>query len=72
MHWDDWHMGGWMMGLWWILILTAIGAVIWFALAVSRASGDKDESPEQALKRRYASGEIDRDTYQQMLEDLRK
>ena len=48
MHWDDWHMGGWM-GLWWILIIAAIVAVIWFAVAASRRGGESRESPEQAL-----------------------
>lgn len=71
MHWDDWHMGGWM-GLWWILIIAAIVAVIWFAVAASRRGGESRESPEQALKRRYANGEIDRETYERMLSDLRK
>lgn len=71
MHWDGWHMGGWM-ALWWILIIVALAAVLWFAANASRRNGGGRESPEKALKRRYASGEIDRDTYQRMLEDLRK
>jgi len=70
MHWHDWHMGGWM-GLWWILIIAAIVAVIWFATASRRGGGGR-ETPEQALKRRYADGEIDRETYERMLSDLRK
>ena len=72
MHWNgDWHMG-WMW-LWWILPIVAIAVVIWFMANASRRSGNgagSHESPEQILKRRYAKGEIDRDTYERTLEDL--
>lgn len=68
MHWNgDWHMGG--MGLWWLLIIAAVGLVLWFAARRGRGG---QESPEQMLKRRYANGDIDRETYERMLEDLRK
>lgn len=63
-------MGG--MWLWWILIIIAIGAAIWFAVAASRRGSESGESPEQALKRRYANGEIDRQAYERMLKDLRQ
>ena len=68
---EGWHMGG--MWWWWIPILVVLGALVWFV--ASRAGGRRDpenESAEQALKRRYANGEIDRETYQSMLSDLRK
>jgi putative membrane protein len=64
-------MGGWM-GLWWILIIAAIAAVIGFAVVASRRGGASRASPEQALKRRYANGEIDRETYERTLSDLRR
>lgn len=70
MHWDSWHMG--WMGLWWILIVPAIVAAIWFAATASRRRGESGESPEQVLKRRYANGELERDTYEQMLDELRR
>ncbi len=75
MHWgDDWHMG--WMGLWWIVILVAVVGVFWLVLTTARRGSNPDssrdrESPEDAVKRRYAEGEIDRDTYEQMLTDLR-
>ena len=48
MHWNgDWHMGG--MGLWWLLIIAAVGLVLWFAARRGRGG---QESPEQMLKRR--------------------
>lgn len=74
MHWNDFGHMGWMW-LWWILIIAAVVAVIWAAANATRRSdesGSTRESPVSALKRRYANGEIDRDTYQRMLEDLRK
>lgn len=71
MHWDGWHMGG--MWLWWLLVIATVAAAIWFVTRTSRPGGStSEESPEQILKRRYAKGEIDKDTYQEMLADLRK
>lgn len=37
-----------------------------------RPRGGADVSPEEILKRRYAKGEIDRDTYQRMLADVER
>jgi putative membrane protein len=60
-----WFGGGWMifMPLLWIVL---IGAIAWavIRLAVDRG-GDraKRESPQEILDRRFASGEIDADTY---------
>jgi putative membrane protein len=63
---------GWM-GIWWILLPLVIGLLVWAVL--KNRSGPEmrppTETPEEILKRRYASGEIDRDTYQRMLDDLR-
>ena len=39
MHWNgDWHMG--WMGMWWIVIVPAVIAVVWFALSAARRRGD--------------------------------
>jgi putative membrane protein len=63
---------GWM-ALWWILSAAVIAITLW---ALLRAKGgpapDRGESPEEVLKRRYAKGEIDRQTYERMLGELRK
>lgn len=66
----DGHMG-WMV-LWWIFGIALVAVLLWAILraSVGWPSGGRD-SPEQILKRRYASGEIDRETYQRMLADLR-
>lgn len=72
MHWNgDWHMG--WMGLWWILIIPVLIAVVWFAISAARRRSDgAPESPEQVLNRHYANGEIDNETYERKLEELRK
>ena len=71
MHGDTWWPMGWM-GFWWILVAIVIAVGAWYALSATRQGGSKGESPEVLLKRRYASGEIDRETYEGMLADLRK
>jgi len=63
------HMG--LMAVWWIIILAAIVALAWFVLG-GRRRGPGAPDAEQQLTRRYAAGEIDRGTYQRMLEDLRR
>lgn len=74
-HWDGVMGWGWM-GFWWILVLFLIGAVLWtaaMAASRSRALGTGgEESPEQILKRRYAKGEIDAESYRRMLDEVRR
>lgn len=72
MHWNGgWHMGG--MGMWWILFVPVLLAVGWFALSAARRLSDgAQESPERVLKRHYADGEIDSETYERKLAELRK
>lgn len=68
----DWtagsHMGS--MGLWWIVIIVALFAVVWVAASAGRGQGTS--MAEKRLKQRYAAGEIDRPTYERMLADLRR
>jgi putative membrane protein len=68
------HMGWGGMVFWVIVILLLLGVVAWFALSASRRNGSRpaEETPERVAKRRYARGEIDRQTYQRLLEDLRR
>ena len=61
------------MGFGWILIVAIVAGAIWFGVtAARRGTNPATETPEQALKRRYAKGEIDRDTFERMRDDLRK
>lgn len=67
--------GMFWMGLFWVVVLVAIVAAV-LALSRRAASGDEavrpspGETPEQIIRRRYAAGEIDREAYQKMLDDL--
>lgn len=59
------------MGIWFVLLLLAA----LFAIALWRGksgAGTAAQSPEEVLKRRYAAGEIDEKTYEQMLRELRQ
>lgn len=58
----------------WVIVLGFILAVVW-QLIVRRGSDrdrpDEAGRAEEILRKRYARGEIDRETYQRMLDDLR-
>ncbi len=77
MHWYDggWGMSGGAMVLWTLVI---VAVVIVLVLFVARSGGSSQrprslsDSPEEILKKRYARGEIDRDEYEQRLNDLRR
>jgi len=69
------HSGWWMGGMWffpllfWILVIAgAIFIVRW----LRERGEDRQESSLDILKRRYASGEIDRDTFEQMKKDIKE
>lgn len=69
-----WHGAGHMgwMALWWVLGAVLIGAIVWMVLSPRRGAGAAREGPDEMLRRRYAEGEIDRETYQRMLADLKR
>ena len=75
MHWGDfgWGMGfGW---IWMVLFWVAVLSVIVYAVrsASSHAGGHHEkESPLDILKIRYAKGEITKDEYDRMKDDLSK
>ena len=62
---------GWM-AIWWILGAALFGAVVWALVKSARGPAGPKESPAEILRRRYAKGEIDKQTYERMLEELRK
>ncbi|MFT7524996.1 MAG: putative membrane protein [Arenicella sp.] len=65
------HMGG--MWLWWIAGAVIVSALIWAMLRISsQTAGNRGASAENLLKRRYASGEIDKDVFEKRLHDLRQ
>jgi uncharacterized membrane protein len=68
-HWfGDWHGAGWMLILWAVGVGTI---VVLFTRDMASLRKKVDEDPESVLKRRFAKGEIDEQTYLRMLEKLR-
>ena len=70
---------GWMMGygMWplsiffWILIIAGVVFIIRWLIEGKEAS-NLNESALDILKKRYARGEIDQDTFEQMKSDIRE
>ena len=71
MMWGGGWMGGAFMMIFWILVIVAIYYGIKWATKGGDSQGmGRGESALEVLKRRYASGEIDRDQYLSMKKDL--
>lgn len=65
-------MGWWMVWgsvLWVILIAAIVFAGAWLAGNRGEPAGRR-ESPEDVVRRRYASGEISREEFEQLRRDL--
>ncbi len=65
---DGMGWGGWLgMGLFWLILL---GVILYLVVRLLPAGsgggtgGERQESPEKILDRRFARGEIDIETYQ--------
>lgn len=71
MHDHGWWAMGWMWIVWIILIVGFAFLVRWIAIS-SRGPGEPQPSAEEILKRRYASGEIGKQEYEEKLNDLRR
>jgi putative membrane protein len=75
---SGWHPFGWGLLFWWVLgILLLVAVILWIGRLAGRsgsgsAGAGREDTPETTLKRRYARGEISREQYQQMLEDIRR
>ena len=69
-YWGYGHMA--WMGVWWILGAIAFAFVLWVMVASTRGPmSGRTDSPERIAKKRYAQGEIDRDTFQRILHDIK-
>ncbi len=75
MQWGNygWGMGfGWMfMVLFWALVILGI---VYLVQAISRKAGQSgaEETPLDILKKRYAKGEITKEEFERMKDDLLK
>ncbi|MBT8470453.1 MAG: SHOCT domain-containing protein [Deltaproteobacteria bacterium] len=68
MHWtENWHMGF----MWVLLAIFLIGALLMLMRLLANAANRRVESPEEIVRRRYAAGEIDIETYARTLAELR-
>jgi uncharacterized membrane protein len=64
------HMG--FMSLWWILLAAGIIVLAWVVARAAGSSGGRHDSAEETIRKRYAKGEIDQKTYEDMLRALRR
>lgn len=68
-----WMMSGmWLIpGLFWILIIAGVVLLVrWLSERHGQGKTSLAESSLDILRRRYAKGEIDREAFQQMKQDL--
>ena len=77
----SWHMIGWgggsmgiVMILFWVVVFTAIGMVLSAAIDnrryINGTSRDDQSDALEILKQRYARGEIDKNQFDEMKQDL--
>lgn len=70
---------GWgvMGGLWffsiifWILVIAGVVLIVRWLMERDRGGATYGESPLDILKKRYARGEIDRETFERMKKDIK-
>ena len=63
--------GGWMMFIWWFLIIALVVFAVRSLIKANQNSNKKD-TPMAILKRRYANGEIDKEEFQRRKKELLK
>jgi putative membrane protein len=69
--------GSWMMGiglLWWLLVIAGVVVLVVWAVRASspRGTGSSPHGPDalEIARRRYASGEISKEQFEQLRKDL--
>ncbi|MHB8624096.1 MAG: SHOCT domain-containing protein [Sulfuricaulis sp.] len=69
--------GGWMAGgMWffsiffWVLVIAGAVFIVRWLMERPTQESPAEESPGDILKRRYAQGEIDREAFERMKQDI--
>ena len=63
--------GGVLMLLFWVGIVAGIMLLLRWLLTRPSVAPERRETASELIERRYANGEIDRETYQRMLDDIK-
>ncbi len=63
-------MGGFMWIFWIAIIVDIIFLVKWIVMQSRPGGQQREESPLEILKKRYARGEIDKEEFEQKKKDL--
>lgn len=63
--------GGVLMLLFWVSVVAGIMLLLRWLLTRPSADGTPRETVREMIERRYASGEIDRESYLKMLDDIK-
>lgn len=66
-----WLGGGIFMGLFWIAVIVALVYLIKYLSRQSAVRGGRGETAMDILKKRYARGEITKEQYDRMRDDLK-
>jgi len=70
---DGWWIGGgmWFFSiLFWVVIIAGVVFIIKSMMERNKDEISYSESPLEILKKRYAKGEIDRETFERMKRDV--
>ncbi len=71
MHWmNGFFGGGLMMIFWWGLFILGIAALVKWISGSGASNKNSEDSPLEILKRRYARGEISKEEFKSLKQDL--
>lgn len=71
---DGYGMNGWGMGWWWIIGIIVIALIVWVVVKTMDNSRSNANVPEKSaleiLKERYANGEINKEEFEMIKENI--